>query len=209
MKRRKPRFPGKGMAGISAVLLAAGESTRMRQPKPLLPWQGKTLLEYQVQALIDAGASEVVVVLGHRAVDVLHYVRGPGVSSVINDQYRQGKTTSIKAGLRSIQRQADGVLLLAVDQPRTPAILERVLHEHTESGALITAPRYQGHGGHPLLFSISLKPELEAISEERMGIREVMERHEAEIHWVEFDTPLVSLDINTPEDFDRAMRLFG
>ena len=197
------------MADISAILLAAGESTRMGQPKPLLGWQGKTLLEYQTHTLIEAGATEVVVVLGHRATDVLHYVKGQGVSSVINTQYRLGKTTSIKAGLRSIDSHAEGLLLLAVDQPRTLAILKRVIREYTGSGTLITAPRYQGHGGHPILFSISLKPELEAISEEKMGIREVMERHKNQVHWVEFDTPLVRLDFNTPQAYEKAKETFN
>jgi molybdenum cofactor cytidylyltransferase len=64
------------MPGITAVLLAAGESTRMGQLKALLPWQGKTLLQHQVDTLIEARCREVVVVLGHRALDLVTHVRG-------------------------------------------------------------------------------------------------------------------------------------
>ena len=197
------------MPGISAVLLAAGESTRMGQLKALLPWQGTTLLQHQVQTLLEAGAHEVIVVLGHRAVDLVAHVRGVQAHSVFNPDYLQGKTTSIRMGLRSLSPGADGVLLLAVDQPRTAAIVRRVLEEHQHSGALITSPVHQGHGGHPLVFSATLLPELLAIQEATQGVRAVLERHEGSVQRVPFDTPLVTLDVNSPEDYQKALRLFA
>ncbi len=106
------------MSGVSAVLLAAGESTRMGTLKALLPWQGSTLVEYQVDSLLRAGVTEVVVVVGHRAAEVEAAVGGrEGVVAVVNPDYRQGKTTSIKAGLRSVSPDAGAVLILAVDEP--------------------------------------------------------------------------------------------
>ena len=197
------------MAGISAILIAAGESTRMGQPKPLLPWQGKTLVEYHIATLIECGVQEIVVVLGHQYSQVVPYVRGSGVKSVINTQYQQGKTTSIKAGLRSVSRSAGSVLLLAVDQPRPMEIVDKLIREHRETGALITAPRHKGHGGHPLIFSMALKAELEKISEGRLGIREVMEAHKGEVRWIDFDSPIVRLDINDPQSYEEAKKLFG
>jgi CTP:molybdopterin cytidylyltransferase MocA len=68
---------------------------------------------------------------------------------------------------------------------------------------------YQGHGGHPFIFSLRLLPELLAIEEVTQGIRAVMERHKAEVHQVPFDTPLVRLDINAPQDYQEALRLFS
>ena len=197
------------MANISAILLAAVESTRMGRLKALLDWQGKTLLEWQIQTMTDAGAAEVIVVLGHSAHELAPYVKGQRVISVVNSQYRKGKTTSIKAGLTSVDTKTEGVLLLAVDQPRPLDIIKNVIREHADARALITAPRHNGHGGHPVAFHTSLKSELEAISEENMGIREVMSRHESEIHWVDFDTPIVRLDINTPQAYEEAKRLFS
>ncbi len=197
------------MPGITAVLLAAGESTRMGQLKALLPWQGKTLLQHQVDTLIEAGCREVVVVLGHRALDLVAHVRGAQAWSAINLDYAQGKTTSIKLGLRSLRPGADGVLLLAVDQPRTVAIVRRLLEEHQRTGALITSPVHQGHGGHPFIFNTRLLPELLAIEEATQGIRAVMERHKTEAHQVAFDTPLVRLDVNSPADYQEALRLWA
>ena len=115
------------MALMSAILTAAGESTRMGRPKPLLSWHGVTLVQYQIAGLLDAGVAEVVVVLGHRHRAVTPYVQGPSVRYVVNPDYRQGKTTSIKTGLRHVDAGATGILLLAVDQPRPPGIIAAVI----------------------------------------------------------------------------------
>ena len=197
------------MPGISAILTTAGESTRMGRPKPLLPWHGVTLVQYQVRSLTDAGASEVIVVLGHEADLVAPYVKGPGVRYVENSDYPLGKTTSIKAGLQAIDPHANAVLLLAVDQPRPTEVIAAVIRAHLESKALITSPRYQGHGGHPLIFSASLKGELERITEERQGIREVFQAHRREVTEAEIDDPIVRLDLNTPEAYEEAKMRYG
>ena len=197
------------MASISAVLTAAGESTRMGKAKPLLPWRGATLLEHQVSCLLEGGVSEVVVVLGHRAAEVARFAQGPNVRWVVNGRYREGKTTSIKAGLTAVSQGADAIALLAVDQPRTPEIVSLVISAHVGNDALITSPRYQGHGGHPLIFSTNLRSELESITEETQGIREVIRRHGDQVTEVAIDDPLIRLDLDTPEAYEEARLLYG
>ena len=197
------------MAGVAAVLIAAGESTRMGSPKPLLPWLGGTLIEYQVKSLREAGVSQTVVVLGHAADEVAPYVQGSGdVAIVTNARYREGKTTSIKLGVRETDTRATALLLLAVDQPRPPALLRRVLEEHLESQALITQPVYEGKAGHPLLFHPALRGELLEITEERMGVREVVARDPKRVSKVAVDSTLALLDLNTADDYREAMKLF-
>jgi molybdenum cofactor cytidylyltransferase len=197
------------MAGISAILTAAGESSRMGRPKALLPWHGVTLLEYQVRSLLDSGVSEVVVVLGYRADDAVPYAIGHGVRCVTNPDYRLGRSTSVRVGLGEIGPDAEGILLLAVDQPRSSEIVSAVVRAHRRTDALITSPRYRGRGGHPLIFSASLKGELEGISEEGQGVREVFQSHRDEVVELEIDDPLVRLDINTPEEYEEARERFG
>ena len=124
------------MGEISAVLTAAGESTRMGSPKPLLIWHGVSLVQYQVSCLFDSGVSDVIVVLGHRADEVVPYVEKSGARHVINPHYREGKTTSIKAGLKCVSSDADAVLYLAVDQPRTKEIIAQVRNLPSSGGAL-------------------------------------------------------------------------
>ena len=197
------------MAFVSAILTAAGESTRMGRPKPLLPWHGATLVEHGVRSLSEAGADEVVVVLGHEADEIAPLVDASGGRWVINPDYRRGRTTSIKAGLRAVSAEADVIVLLSVDQPRPSELIAAVLRAHLEGDAPITTPRYQGRGGHPLVFSSALKPELEAISEEGQGLREVFEAHRGEAREVQIEDPIVRLDLNTPEDYEDARRRYG
>ena len=196
------------MPRVSAVLTAAGESTRMGRPKPLLPWRGLTLIEYQVASLTAAGASDVVVVLGHRHEEVAPYVEGPTVRYVVNRRYRDGRSTSIRAGIAETAPDAEAIVLLGVDQPRPPEIVAETLASHLDSGALITSPRRNGRGGHPIVFSPALRTELDAITEEEQGIRQVFRAHRGEVNEIEIDDPAIHLDLNTEEDYKRARTLY-
>ena len=181
----------------------------MGRPKPLLQWRGTTLVEHQVSILLEGGASEVVVVLGHRSEDVAPYVERSGAAYVVNHRYMEGRTSSIKAGLESVPEQAEDIILMGVDQPRTAQIIRRVVEAHTSATALLTSPRLEGRGGHPLMFSTRLLPELRLISEENQGLREVFERHRAEITEVHFNDPIVRLDLNTPDAYESAYQTYG
>ena len=194
--------------GLAVILLAAGESTRMKQPKQLLAWQGTTLLQYQVAQACGLEATEVIVVLGERAGDLRPLTAGfPRARVIENDDYRSGKTSSIRAGLGAITSHAQAVMVLAVDQPRPAALLNTLVRQHLASGALISVPTYQGKRGHPPVFSTELMPDLLAISEERFGLREVLQRRESGIREVEIDSPLLLTNLNTDEDYQKALAM--
>ena len=179
----------------------------MGRPKPLLPWQGTTLVEAQVSSLLEGGVDEVYVVTGKSDAAVAPVLaRLRHVHRVHNPDFAEGKTTSVKAGVAALPSGTTAVVLLAVDQPRPAWVVRRVLESHLASGAPLTSPRYRGHGGHPLVFDGALISELAAITEENEGIREVFRRHEARMNGVEFDSPIVRLDMNTPEAYEKALR---
>jgi molybdenum cofactor cytidylyltransferase len=190
-----------------AILLAAGESRRMGELKALLPWQGASLLEHQVEALHQGGAHLVVVVLGHRADELRPLLEGrEGVVTVLNPQYQEGKTTSIKAGVRAAaEHDPDTLLLLNVDQPRSAATIRFLLDQHRAGGMLITLPTHQGRGGHPLVLDSSLLDELLSIDEETQGMRAVVERHREQTRKVEVDHPEVLWDLNTPQQYRQVL----
>lgn len=190
-------------------MTAAGESTRMGRQKPLLAWHGLPLVRFQIESLLAAGVSEIRVVLGYKRWHVLPHVWGRGVRPVLNRDYRDGKTTSVLRGILSARPEATDLLLLAVDQPRPDWVVKRVIESHVEKDALITSPRYEGRGGHPLLFSATLRGELESITDEGQGIREVFDAHRGEVNEVEFDDPIVRLDLNTPEEYEAARAKYG
>ncbi len=195
------------MGEAVAILLAAGESRRMGQLKALLPWQGDTLLGCQVSSLLQAGISQVVVVLGHKRDRLLPLLEGQDrVFPVFNPDYQAGKTTSIKTGLRARQAaDAQTLVLLNVDQPRTSETISALLSRHQSSDCLITIPVFQGKGGHPIILDCSLLPELLEIAEASQGIRAVVRKHKERMQRVEIDTSEVLWDLNTPEQYQAAI----
>ena len=196
------------MEAAAAILLAAGESRRMGSLKALLPWQGSTLLEYQISSLRQAGADPVVVVLGHQAGQLMPLVEGKeGVIWQVNPDYWQGKTTSIKVGLSAIgPGQPSAILILNVDQPRSTETIRHLLQQHRDGGRSITIPRYRGKGGHPIVVDSTLLEELKSIDEESLGVKAVVRRHQEATLLVEMDTPEVLWDLNTPEEYQAATR---
>ncbi len=189
-----------------AVLLSAGESRRMGQLKALLSWQGTTLLAHQLNSLKEAGVHRIVVVLGHEAERLQPLLEGrEGVTGAVNPNYRQGKTTSIKAGLEALGPKSAAVLLiLNVDQPRSAETIRFLLQRHQSASSLITIPTYQGKGGHPIILDASLMHELRSIEEETQGIRAVVQRHRDSTQRVEVPSPEVLWDLNTPEEYRAA-----
>jgi len=184
-----------------ALILAAGASRRMGTCKAGLPWRnGKSLLSYQVEQLLLAKIVPVVVLGLHN-----YQQQVPaGTTVAINHNPSAGKVSSILTGLKHIP-QFDCLLISAVDQPRSSWIYQKLLQAYISSSSVpITAPHYQGKLGHPLLFSSSVRSHLENLSEAGFGLRQVVQRFYSQIQRVEFDTPEVLLDLNTPEAYQAA-----
>ncbi len=194
---------------VAAVLLAAGESTRMHEMKALLPWVGRrTLLAHQAHALAEAGYEPIVVVLGHLAERLRQELTGPEPLQIVeNPRYREGRTTSITAGLAVVPDDVAGVLIVSVDQPRSGALLSRLREVWLALRPAIAVPSLDGNAGHPPLFDAALLPELRAVTEERQGLREVVSRHRGERMLVPVDDPLTLTNLNTREQYEAALRL--
>jgi CTP:molybdopterin cytidylyltransferase MocA len=204
----------------SAILLAAGVSRRMGTLKALLDWGGRPLIIHQIVALREAGADEVVVVLGHRGDELQARIganrevyQAGAVHCAHNPDFASGKTTSIKAGLQAIggsAAQSGTILMLNVDQPRSAGIIRRVLDAHRSAdGAVITIPTCRGKGGHPNVLSRSLLPELLEIDEATQGMRAVTQQHQAATQRVELGAVELLWDVNTPEQYRATLAAAG
>jgi molybdenum cofactor cytidylyltransferase len=185
----------------AGILLAAGESTRMGQLKALLPWRGTTLIQSQLDEMRAAELAPLLVVLGHRREELAPLVGEAQV--IVNDRYREGKSTSIVAAASTLQ--ADAAILVAVDQPTEASVLRAL----SAAGGLIVIPSIDHRRGHPTLFRRPVLAELATITEEREGLREVMNRHEADIRYVDVDTDIVRANLNAPEDYEAAFARWG
>ena len=195
--------------GVEAILLAAGESSRMGKPKALLDWFGVSLVEAQIASLTEGGVDHVIVVTGAHHGEISAVASDVPKAQVVNNpHWASGKTTSIKAGLSVLSGDCDTIVLLAVDQPRPAWVVQRALDSHRRTRTPVTSPRFSGHGGHPLFFDGSLLDELANISEEREGVREVIKKHEDSMNRVCFESSVVRLDLNTPEDYETARSIY-
>ena len=181
------------------------------QLKALLSWRGQPLLRHQVSALREGGIDRVVVVLGHRAEDLSPLLEGlDGVDWVLNPNYLQGKTTSIKSGLSALDhRTVDEILLLNVDQPRSAADIAHILQTHRAGDCSVTIPTCGGKGGHPIALSAELLDELLVIDEESQGVKAVVKRRPESVNRFPLENPEILLDLNTPEQYHLAVETFA
>ena len=178
----------------------------MGSPKPLLPWRGTTMVEYQMNSLLQGGCDKVIVVTGKYDAEMAPLLKDrPGITRAYNPKYAEGKATSVRAGVREVPDGVHSIVLLAVDQPRPAWVIERILKVHTNFGAEITSPGYSGHGGHPLVFDSSLRAQLAAVTEEGEGVRAIFRTPDLNHHRVEFESAIVRLDINTWEAYEKAL----
>ena len=146
------------MARVGAIILAAGESKRLGQPKQLIQFRGKTLIENAVNTAAEV-CSSVAVVLGAHAATILSSVPR-GAILVRNERWAEGMASSISAGLTEIQNDCDMVILMSCDQPLvTPGLLSKLI-----SAPGLVASAYNGTLGIPAMFSKVFFPALLALT---------------------------------------------
>ncbi len=196
---------------VSAILLSAGESTRMHMLKATLDWQKRPLIIYQIEQLLATDVNEVVVVLGYKSKELSSIIKSwefpKGlVRTVINEDFKDGRTTSIIKGVSALPK-SDSVMVFSVDQPRTAAVLQRLIDSHKKGQ--ITIPAFGNKHGHPPIYDASMHDVLLEISEEDDGLKSVNGRHEDDIFYVQFDSGEVLINLNRPEDYEKAHAKYG
>ncbi|MEH7124892.1 nucleotidyltransferase family protein [Bacillus sp. JJ1503] len=194
---------------VSAILLSAGLSSRMRPlpHKGLLQWKGKTLIEHQIQMLLNSNLSETIVVVGHEAEKFFPITNLYPVKTVYNENFRQGKCSSIIKGLQSIDRDSDMILISAVDQPIDNTVINQLIQSLQDSNCLIAIPLNNGKRGHPILFSKNIIHALLSIREETQGLRNIIRKYEDQIVESVIENTLISQNINTPMDYRISLKI--
>lgn len=195
---------------FSAILLAAGQSSRMGRLKALLPWGETTLMEAQIEQIACSEASELVIVTGYRH-DLLdpqllemkdRFKHELNIKLIHNLHYRSGKTSSIRLAMTCVSRHGKGVAILGVDQPVTSWTLDRLFMGLEEKA--IRIPLFEGRKGHPPVFSSHYYGELGHVSEHNQGLREVTRKHNDCVQLIEVSQPQVLLNLNREQDYISA-----
>ena len=188
---------------ISAIILAAGEGKRIGSTKALLNWGNENLINYQINSLSHKSITEKIVVVGSESENVKKAILRNEIKIAENNDYLSGKTSSIKKGISYIGNDQNDILLMAVDQPRTEDLINKVVDFHITNplDKKISMPYKEGHGGHPIIFSNLFLDDLSKIKEESFGIREIIKNNSESI--IRFKTTDFSsnIDINTSEDY--------
>lgn len=192
---------------VAGIVLAAGRSARMGEPKALLPVEETTFLERAVRVLADGGCDPVVAVVpsGPTGEALLALAARAGARGVVNPDPEAEQIDSLRCGLHAVDREVRGAAVLPVDHPRIQAdTVAALLKAFDESGAPIIRPVHQGRPGHPVLFARGVWGELEA-QDLASGARDVVHRHHADINDVPVDDPGIAIDVNTREEYAREM----
>ena len=188
---------------IAALLLAAGESTRMGRLKQLLSWDREPLVAWQARQLRDGGAEDVVVVLGHAAREIEGAI--PDFArTAVNDDYKQGRATSLRRGAESLADDVEAIVILSVDQPRPAWLTRRLIERWRIDRPLVVSPRFAKGYGHPILLDGALLQELREVKEATLGLRAVIDMHLDRVVSIAVANDAIDVDLNTPADYEAA-----
>ena len=190
-------------SGVSAVVLAAGTSTRMGAIKQLLRIGGQTLLETVLDNLLRTQVTDIIVVLGSSAEEIRQRVPLDGVRVVMNEAYRDGMGTSLRTGLSAVDPASEAALVVLADQPFVqPGTIDRLIEQYRQQRPQIAIPMYRGFRGNPVLLDRSVFPELINLTGD-IGCRAIFGTHADNILKVPVEDIGVLLDVDTKADLER------
>lgn len=189
---------------VAGILLAAGEGRRFGQPKALVSFGGRRLVERGAATLAAGGCEPVIVVLGAAASEVQAVCTLEDAVVVVNDSWTDGMGSSLKSGLAAARRSgAAAALVLPVDQPVvTPALVKRLIGAWRQ-GAKAAVAAYRGRGRTPALLDRSLWEAVEAGAVGDMGARGYLRSHPLLVTSVDCDDVGDAADLDTPEDLPK------
>lgn len=193
-------------ARVSAIVLAAGTSTRMGQAKQLLPLGPSNVLAQTLENVRSASMAEIILVLGSAAQAICQQLPPPlleGLKVVVNHDYMQGMASSLRQGLSALDKHSDAALIVLGDQPFVrPQTLDQIVDAYRRSPAQIIIPSYQGTRGNPVLLDRSVFAEVAALQGD-VGCRAIFAQYLEGVVNVEVEDIGVLLDIDDQQDYDR------
>jgi molybdenum cofactor cytidylyltransferase len=196
---------------VVAIVLSAGESSRMGRPKALLPIGNRIFIEQIVSVLKATKVGRILVMLGHNAEAIEQSIRRLPITVVLNKDYEKGQLSSLLAAIRFLKEEKgsgkiDGILVHLVDHPfLSPDLVNLMIDRFYGSKKLIVVPHYKGKRGHPVIFSSHLFPELLSTPLDQ-GAKAVVRAHLDETLQIDTEDEGVTVDIDTPEDYRQHVR---
>ncbi|NIQ38629.1 MAG: NTP transferase domain-containing protein [Proteobacteria bacterium] len=193
---------------ISAVVLAAGQSTRIGMNKLLLDLGGETVLERVVDALLASRVDRVIVVVGYEGERVRQRLRGRDVFVIHNPEYHEGMAASIREGLKHIDPGSHGVLIALGDQPlMSSGTIDQIVDAYRNTRKGIVCPTHRGKRGHPVIFNLKKYEKALLMLRGDIGGKKIIETHGDDLLEIAVDSPGVVSDIDLWEDYEKVKGL--
>ena len=191
---------------IAAIVLAAGESTRLAPQKLLLPFGNSSVIGSVVRAIESAGLRPVVVVAGAQTLDIAETLTGTRATVIPNPDPKRGMLSSLRVGIEALPEDVDGFIIALGDQPRLrPDHIDRLLSEQRQHGRGIAIASHRGKKGHPVAFGASYRAKIMALSDSQT-LRDLIHGHQDDVIVVECGSDAVIRDIDTREDYESELR---
>jgi len=187
------------------LILAAGNSSRLGQPKQQLRFKGKSLLERAVQAGLDSPCQSTLVVLGAYHDEILQHSDLKQARVLVHQDWKRGMGSSIKAGLREMlnEENPDQIIIMLCDQPFVDdKLLTRLINKQQETGLGIIASTYGDTVGVPVLFDRRYFPLLLEMKDPE-GAKKTIEKLPEALALVPFEQG--NIDIDTADDYRQLV----
>jgi molybdenum cofactor cytidylyltransferase len=189
---------------VAGIVLAAGGSSRLGQPKQLVEFRGRPLVWHAVRVGLEAGLSPLVVVSGAAGEQIRRALEGQSVKVIDNPDWEAGQSSSVRLGLSQVEAGIEAAVFLLADMPlMEPELVRQIVSTHRATLAPLVAPRAAGRRANPVLFDRGTFSALHQLTGDQGG-RSLFDRYQAA--WVEW-TESAMLDLDTPEDLRRLRDL--
>lgn len=192
------------MYRVGAIILAAGMSKRMGQPKLLMSLKGKPLFRYPLEQAIRNQLNPICLIGGQHMqafqaetddLQVVEYIHNPN--------FEKGMSSSLKLGIENMIERSDATFIFLADQPFVPDLVVQTLIEHFRLGTRIVRPQYKGNLGHPILIDKSLYDEFLRLEGDQGG-KEIIKKYKSETSILSFEDSIWGMDIDTAEDYQKG-----
>ena len=195
---------------IAGIILGAGEGKRIGKSKLNLPLGNKRVVEWVLQAAGQSFLDKIILVIRPKDKAMLEIGKKWGVKIVVNPNFRKGMSTSIQEALEKIDSQeVEGFFLILGDQPFiTPSIINQLVTSFSPGKSEIVVPYYKEKRGNPVLFDISWKEELMAITGD-VGGRVLIKAYPERVKKIKVSDEAIILDIDGEEDYLKAKKRFS
>jgi molybdenum cofactor cytidylyltransferase len=197
---------------VAGILLLAGLSSRLGFPKALLTFGNQPLIRHVLRQALDSELEQVILVLGHKKPEILKRIgalkQHPKLNIIVNPDYMEGMSTSLRTGLTQVNPGSSGALFLLGDQPLlTSRVINKLIRAFRKDPTAIIVPDYGKGPGNPVLFPASFYTQLRRLSGDRGG-RELIKKHADQVRFIPIRPRRIGWDVDTWEDYEKVKKWF-